>query len=262
MKKIRLLARADDAGLSIAANKAIRASAKQGIVRNVSLLAPAPEVEAAAELLRDLNEQVDFGLHVCFTAEWIRPRWQPLSGRGNCASFTRPDGTFPYTLADLLAVSGSVGPDLDAMMREVEDQYAKLRDLGIEVRYLDEHMEAGAIPGLAERLATFAVEHFLVFDRQVRSQGVVQPLPGWSVPGPHPGTELADCISAAPDGTYIVVGHPMFKSEAMELLQLPGGAKGEAMGDRNRERRMFADIEIVDYCENAGIQLVRYSELR
>lgn len=261
MKQIRLLARADDAGLSISANKAIRAAVRQGIVRNISLLAPAPEIAAAAELLRDLRDEADFGFHVCFTAEWASLRWSPLSGRLNAATFTRKDGTFPYTIRELLSINNGIGPDLDAMEREVDNQYSKLRDLGFELRYLDEHMGVGDVPGLAERLFTFATEHSLIVDRVARGAGDLVPLPGWNGPGPHPGTELADCISMAPDGSYIVVGHPMFKSPEMERLYAPGKEKGSAMAERNRERRMFTDIEIVDYCENAEVSLIRYSDL-
>jgi hypothetical protein len=47
----------------------------------------------------------------------------------------------------------------------------------------------------------------------------------------------------------------------MEYVRGPGQKPGEVMMARSRERRMFADIEIVDYCEVAEIRLLRYSDL-
>ena len=86
MEGIRLVTRADDAGLNLTSNKAIRASVRQGIVRNVSLLAPGPYIEHAAETLGDLAGQADFGLHLCLTAEWANLRWGAVSDPKNVTS--------------------------------------------------------------------------------------------------------------------------------------------------------------------------------
>ena len=44
MDSIRLVTRADDAGLNKTVNRAIRSAANDGIVRNISLMAPAPAI--------------------------------------------------------------------------------------------------------------------------------------------------------------------------------------------------------------------------
>jgi hypothetical protein len=257
MGAIRLVTRADDAGLNGTANRAIRSAAKDGIVRNISLMAPAPEIEDAAEVLLPLADKVDFGLHVTLTSEWESPRWGPVTEATAVGSVLRRDNTFHVAVSDLSESS----PNLDELMTEVAAQYERLAGLGFTLRYLDEHMFVGDVPGLSERLLAFAEEKKLVCDRSLREGGTLAFLPGWDGPGEHPGTELADHLAGVAAGTYLLVGHPGTKDDEMQRLHPPGQRPGRVATLRNRERRMFMDIEIVDYCENVAISLTRYSAL-
>ncbi len=254
MSGIRLVTRADDAGMHQIANRAIRDTVQQGIVRNISLMAPAPAIRNAFQVLGELGTRVDFGFHVTLTAEWQNLRWGPLTKGDASKSFTRKDGSLPYTV-DALA---KMNPDLDALMHEVEAQYELLINLGFRLSYLDEHMLVGRVPGLSERLIEFAEEKGLVSDRMLREKGRVGSVPGWDGPAEHPGTELADVLANVEGGTYLLIGHPATKDEEMQRFIHEGLAKGDVAIQRNRQRRMFMDIEIVDYCENVGIELVRY----
>ena len=258
MKGIRLITRADDAGLNRTVNKAIRSSVKQGIVRNISLLSPAPAIIHAAECFADLTDEVDFGLQVCLTAEWENVRWGPVAGAAQVPTIVRNDGTFSFDVAELRQLN----PAIDEIMGEVSAQYEKLSALGFALDYLDEYMDYGGIPGVSEELAAFARSHNLVPGAARADYSPATTLPGWPGPGEHPGTELADHLATVEDGTYLLVGRPAFKTDEIEYLKRPGQARGEELLSRNRQRRMFADIEIVDYCENVGIEPIRYSSLR
>ncbi|TFH04289.1 MAG: ChbG/HpnK family deacetylase [Spirochaetales bacterium] len=256
MSGIRLVTRADDAGMNGSANRAIRHSIREGIVRNVSLMAPAPAIKGAFDLLGEMQSEIDFGLHVTLTAEWNNLRWGAVAG-DSVSSLLLPDGTFPYDCDEL----ASLAPDLDEMMAEVIAQYDLLADIGFQISYLDEHMVVGQVAGLHDRLAEFAEEHGLIYNRALFENGAIARLPGWNGPGEHPGTELADHLAGVAPGTYLIVGHPTGKDEEMQEMRLPDQAAGEAAVDRNRQRRMFMDIEIIDYCENVGIELLRYSDV-
>jgi chitin disaccharide deacetylase len=258
MKRVRLLTRADDAGMNRTINRAIFAAAEKGIVRNISVMASTPEIEDAAAILLKLKDTVDFGLHVTLTAEWYNLRWGPISDVDAAGSLVLEDGTFPVECDGLAELS----PDVDEMMREVEAQYTVLADLGFPIKYMDEHMGVGQVAGLHERLVEFAAEKKLLYDRALRECGKYTRLPGWSGPGEHPGTELADHLAGVEPGTYLIVGHPGNKTDEMEYVRKDGQPKGEVMMQRNRQRRMFMDIEIVDYCENVHIELLRYSALQ
>ena len=255
MASFRLLTRADDAGLNRSTNRAIRASVKQGIVRNVSVLATAPDLEDAAELLLDLDGLVDFGLHVCLTSEWKQPRYTPVSG--NAKSMIRSDGSFPAGVEELATLE----PDVDEVADEVRAQLERLRSLGFDVKYIDEHMLVGSITTVRDGIVEVASNASLVYDRELTETGDIARVPNWNGPGPHPGTELADHLSSMEWGTYLLIGHPGFKADEMQGLKLESGAERDILQERNRERRMFADIEIVDYCDNAGVNLLRYSQV-
>ncbi len=258
---IGLVTRADDAGLHPVSDRAIRDTAVKGIVRNISLMAPAPAVANTFEVLGDLEDRVDFGLHVTLTAEWRNLRWRPLTApaaHGDMArTFTRPDGTMHCSVDELVATA----PIPSLLMAEVEAQYNKLTSLGFEISYIDTHMGVDSVPDLADALADFARRHNLVNNRALLADGTLQRLPDWPGPAEHPGTELADHLASIEPGSYLLVGHPATKSEAIDEFYTADGARGDVTLRRNRERRMFMDIEIVDYCEAAGVRLFRYSEL-
>lgn len=256
MNGIRLVTRADDAGMHAVANRAIRESVIEGIARNVSLMAPAPAIRNAYQELGDIGNRVSFGLHVTLTAEWENLRWTPLIGAA-ASSFVRPDGSMHFDVESLEAAR----PDLDAVMQEVAAQLDLLQNLGFAISYLDEHMGIGRIPGLAERLLAFADEHGLIANRRLFDSGALARLPGFQMPAEHPGTEMADQLANVPAGTYLLVGHPATKDDEFARFKLPGRPAGEEAINRNRQRRMFMDIEIVDYCENVGIELCRYCDV-
>jgi chitin disaccharide deacetylase len=257
MSGIRLVTRADDAGMHAVANHAIRETVTQGIVRNISLMAPTPAIRNAWEVLGDLGDRVDFGLHVTLTAEWYTLRWRPLTASERTKSFTRDDGTMHYTVPDLDAGS----PDAGAMMDEVVAQYELLANLGFPVRYVDAHMGVDSVAGLDERIAEFCSSKGLVNNRALFATGAVSRLPDWNGPAEHPGTELADHLAQTEPGTYLVVGHPATKDAALHDIRHEGLEPGDVAQQRNRQRRMFMDIEIVDYCENVGIELLKYTDL-
>jgi hypothetical protein len=253
MKGIKLLTRADGAGLNETVNKAIRSAVKQGIVRNISLLAPAPAINHARECFRDLVGEVDFGLQVCFIAEWDNLRWGPVAGAERVPSLVREDGTFAAELAEMEGFN----PKIEEIMIEVEAQYEKLGSFGFELAYLNMPSDYQKISGFDEKISAFAKEKNLVNDMVVS----ITPLPGWTGPAEHPGTELADHLATITAGTYRLSGRPAFKTDEIEFLRRPGEPRGKLLLSSNRERRMFADIEIVDYCENVGIELLRYSDI-
>ncbi len=257
MDGIRLVTRADDAGLNKTTNRAIRSAVKDGIVRNISLMAPAPAIEDAADTLLDLADGIDFGLHVTLTSEWDAVRWGPVTESANVPGLVRRDGTFHLKVSELDAER----PGTDQLMGEVVAQYNRLENLGFTLTYLDEHMLVGSVGALADGMRSFAAAHGLACDRDLQTGGKLTLLPDWAGPGEHPGTELADYLSGVNTGTYLLFGHPGTKDEEMQFLKGPGGRSGEVAMRRNRERRMFMDIEIIDYCENAGIELLRYSRL-
>ena len=85
---IRLIVRGDDIGSSHAANLACIQSFREGIVRSVEVMVPAPWFPEAVRMLKD-NPGLDVGVHLTLTSEWDNCKWRPLTGP---SSITDADG--------------------------------------------------------------------------------------------------------------------------------------------------------------------------
>ncbi len=251
---IGLLMRGDDAGMSRSANRAIREACEKGICRNISVLAPAPELEDAALCLRDLPD-VAFGLHVDLTAEWDVPHWGPLLPAQQVPALLAPGGGFyqvPNPLHDHHA-------PLEQMMAEIEAQLARLRKAGFRISYMDEHMNVGWVGELAGALADMARREGLVFRPPLLS---LPELPAGSGirPGDHAG-HLAAQVRGCPDGDYLVIGHPAYDDEEMRRVCRERNPAGEIARDREQQRLMFTRADVLETVTARGARLLRYDQL-
>ncbi len=87
---IRLIVRGDDMGSSQASNEAVIRCFKDGVMRDVELMAVGPWFPEAARLLRE-NPGLDVGLHLTLTSEWDNVKWRPLT---TAPSLVGRDGYF------------------------------------------------------------------------------------------------------------------------------------------------------------------------
>jgi predicted glycoside hydrolase/deacetylase ChbG (UPF0249 family) len=88
--EIRLIVRADDMGSSHAANLACVKAWKEGIVRSVEVLVPAPWFPEAVKMIAE-NPGMDIGVHLDLTSEWDTCRWGPIT---RSPSLMDEDGRF------------------------------------------------------------------------------------------------------------------------------------------------------------------------
>lgn len=239
-----IVLRADDAGSSHSADRAILECVGAGHVRNVSFMTPGPTFESAAAAFRKLKG-VDFGLHVTLSSEWDRVRWGPVSPPARVRSLVEPDGGFtagPWVLHER-------GYCPDEAMAEIAAQLAYAREEGLRVDYLDEHMGVGWI-GLHARLAAFAQAEGLVY----RPELLGVDLAAQSVDC------LPDVLRNAPDAV-LSVSHPSHDTREMRLA---GNAttSGESVArERDADRRRLTDPRLGPAIAAGGRQSVRYSEL-
>ncbi len=87
---IRLIVRGDDMGSSQASNEAAVRCFRDGVMRDVELMAVGPWFPEAARLLRE-NPGLDVGLHLTLTSEWDNVKWRPLT---TAPSLVGKDGYF------------------------------------------------------------------------------------------------------------------------------------------------------------------------
>jgi len=249
--RIRLVARADDAGSCHGANAAIGEVIEAGLARNVSVMVPGPAFAEAAEMLTGRND-ICLGLHATITAEWDTLKWGPVLPAQRVGTLLDDHGHFPPDTKALHAR----GADPDQVLAEIEAQLARARAHGLAVAYLDEHMCFRWLPGVAERLDEFARREGLL-----RGSGTV---PGLAAAPGH-FDDLADrliaSLAAAGPGTHLWVAHPGRDDEETRRLVHAGLAPGQVARERQADTRMFTSPKVLDYCKLHGIEPVRYTDV-
>jgi chitin disaccharide deacetylase len=246
MTTTRIIVRADDAGLCAGVNRAIAETVRDGIVGNVSVMAPAPAFADAAARLRVLDG-VCLGLHVTLTSEWMSPRWGPVLPPHEVPSLVAADGTFPETTVDLYHQE----PVTAEVAREVRAQLGYARTAGLQISYLDEHMGVGWIPGLRDQLIEIARAENLVWAGDI---AVLAP----TAPGPDPGRTLLDQLHARPAGTYVLITHPGYDDAELRRVHERTGQPGAVAAARDAERRALISPEAHQL--TSELELVRYGD--
>jgi predicted glycoside hydrolase/deacetylase ChbG (UPF0249 family) len=245
MERRFLITRTDDAGASRRVNAAIRTALEGGLVRNVSVLACGPAVEELAEWLPLAG--VAIGLHVALSSEWPGWRWGPVAGRATVPGLVEDDGGFTAAPAVLHARGVAVAE----MMIEARAQLARLRRLGIEPDYLDEHMGVGWLPGLADALAELG-----------RAEGLVIARPWNSLELPRRKDETdTDVVGRWTAGLH-ALGEGA--AEARVLITHPGGEEHMPAAEaawREGETLAWRDARWEDALRRAGVRPVSYPEL-
>ena len=242
-KRIQLVTRADDAGSCNSANVAIWSCYRKGIVRNASVMVPAPAFEEAAELLGS-EEGLCVGLHVTLTSEWESVRWGPVLSPEEVPSLVDQDGCFPRSRRAL----EDNGARLEEMLAEIAAQLEAARSHGLNIAYVDTHMSVRFSCGLEEPLKELARREGLVYGYEVPW---LPPVEGRFA---NRVEEFVAQLAAAEPGTYLAVGHPTYDRLDVEMFSPGQGPK------RDWDRRMFTDPPVLDYCAAHGVVPIRYTE--
>jgi predicted glycoside hydrolase/deacetylase ChbG (UPF0249 family) len=267
---IRLVTRGDDAGSFRAANLAIAAAFDRGLIRNSSIMVPAPHFLHAAELFRE-RPGLCLGLHVTLNAEWIQPRWAPVLPAAAVSSLVDEEGLFLPTPMDLF----NRGALLDQAMLEIKAQLARARQSGLVIRYLDEHMGVGWIhervePGgsdparaplrLHTLLRELAEDEGLVWHERAHDLPPPREEPGED-PLEEPWQALVRRIDRAAAGTYVVVWHPALDSDETRAVALPGQAPGAMAADRAADLALASSPDLARELRRRNISCIRYDEI-
>jgi predicted glycoside hydrolase/deacetylase ChbG (UPF0249 family) len=246
-----LITRGDDCGSNATANLAIMEACREGVLRNVSLMATGDSIEEAANQFIGM-EQVCFGVHLTVNAEWDDVRWGPVAPIASVSTLVDAQGYF-YTTPESMKQAGA---KLDEVFIEMDAQVSRLRGLGFPIAYADEHMLFGRV----------FEEYEERFDQWCRSHGVINfrrmphRLSTVDTTGMDRVEQLIAQLEAAPPGLYTLVGHPAYDTEEMRRLGHDGYPGTAVAVGRDWERRMFMDPRILEYIKQHDIRVVRYDE--
>jgi predicted glycoside hydrolase/deacetylase ChbG (UPF0249 family) len=248
--RIRLITRGDDAGSSQSANRAIRECFMNGVLRNTSVMAVGPALADAAQALGHLPG-LCIGLHVALNCEWEFPTWGPVLEPSLATSLLDERGCLTRTPNDL----DQRHPPVEVMLNEVKAQLARLRQLGLRVEYLDQHMGVGRVGDLNAGLADLCrVEGLIDADQRFK------PLPRLTASALSSTEATLERLKAAGPGTYVLITHPACDDEQMRAYSIAGHAPGQIAVQRDGDRRMLLAPELRDYAAEAGVEFVRFTD--
>ena len=244
-----LITRADDFGSSHSANQAIYEVSKKGIVKNVSVMACAPYLEEAAEMLAS-SKDVTFGMHSVINAEWDRVVWGPVAPKEKVKSLIDHRGVFYQDVLELAAAK----PDLDEIITEYKYQLERLRKVGFPIAYIDSHMmPEGDIPGLAEK-----------FDRWVEEEGLInhryynRMLPD-SGNFSHDRALFEKEIRKL-EGQYKLVLHPAKTSDEMKMTGNHNYSGDFIAWEREDDYEFYNDPTVLSFLQEQGVKLLSYKD--
>ena len=148
-----LLLHVDDVGMSRSSNLGAIEAMERGVATSWAVMMPCPWVPDIARYLRE-HPDIDSGLHLTLTSEWVSYRWGPLAGKSQVPGLVDPEGCLWRNVAGVVARATP-----DEVEREIRAQIDRAETLGIPITHLDSHMGTlFARPDYFERYARVGLE--------------------------------------------------------------------------------------------------------
>lgn len=252
MAGVRLVVQGDDLGMCRAVNEGIEVAATDGILTQVSAMAPTPWFAEGAAIARRL--QLTTGLHSTFTCEWDFLRWAPLSGG---ATLRLEDGTQPRRVEDAAAqIDPAEG------LAELQMQARRARSCGLEIGYVDPHMGlsvASAYPAICAELGVKFIYKGIDPSHRFDSMHILS-LSETEDLSLRTG-RFVEWLEQLDDGLHFVLSHPAVASPELRAICAP-----DAPNIDWAERFRAADLaaltapEVREVVERRGIELVSVTD--
>ena len=144
---MKFITTADDFGFDEDTVAETIACVEEGVIKNVSIMAGMPAVEAALGYAKG-HPELCCGVHLTFVGDGVETA---ISRADSVRDLTTSDGKFlSARAARMRALLGRVSPAQIA--REAEAQIARVVDAGVRVEYVDGHKHMHKLPAFREAL--------------------------------------------------------------------------------------------------------------
>ncbi|CAN5363001.1 chitin disaccharide deacetylase [soil metagenome] len=147
-----LIVNADDLGLTVGVNRAIRRAHLDGIVTATSLLAVGRAFDDAAEMLL-ATPTLELGAHLALVGED-----PPLLTAREIPSLVDRRGVFPLSYRTVVARGAAGRIDPDDVRRELAAQLDRVLEVGVPVTHVDTHQHTHLWPAVGAVVIDLAVE--------------------------------------------------------------------------------------------------------
>ncbi len=259
-RPVRLVVRGDDMGSSQASNEAAIRCFKDGVMRDVELMAVGPWFPQAARLLRE-NPGLDVGLHLAFTSEWDNVKWRPLT---TAPSLVGRDGYFhpmiwPHPHYGKERALKEQPWKIEEVERELRTQIEITKREVPNLSHLSDHMGFQALgPEVVALVKRLAVEYRLDIDPETLGVKWV----GWDAKPETPAQKVESFVRVLEGlgpGTWMFVDHPALDGPEMRAVGHVG-YENVAM-DRQGVTDAWTSPAAKDVVRRRGIELIGYKDL-
>lgn len=256
---IRLLVRGDDMGSCHTANEACIRCYREGILRSVEVMVPAPWYPEAVRMLQECPE-LDVGVHLTLTSEWEGCKWGPVTHapslcdrRGHFLPMTSQRDDFPPGTGFLES-----GYRLEEVKAELRAQIEiALEDIP-QVSHLSCHMGTPmASPELRDITQRLSREYRLPLEHEgVQFAGH---LGGQEADAQRKEAILLQILDSLTPGTWLIVDHPGLDTPEMRALGHIGYEQVAA--ERAAVTYAFTSEKVIQRVREHGIHLISYGDL-
>ncbi len=269
---------ADDAGMSHSVNVGTIEAMEKGCVSSASIMVPCPWFQEIAIYAKEHPER-DFGLHLTLNSEWKTYRWGPVAPRDKVPSLLDKEGFLHPDVPSVAANARSSEVEI-----ELRAQIGRALEFGVPVTHLDTHMGALVCrPDLVDVYVNLGIEFNLpvLFIRNVhKDERTAKEYPALA--------DKAAELTLALDAVKLPIldtlaqfygGESQEKRKETYLKSLrelkPGvteiiihcgvdDAELRAITsshlNRDGDRRIFTNPEIVDAIRNLGIEIISWKQ--
>ncbi len=145
---VAVILHVDDVGMSHASNLGAIEATEKGVATSCAVMMPCSWVSEFAALAK-ARPELDCGLHLTLTSEWVPYRWGPVAGKSQVPGLVDPEGCLWRNVAGVV-----VKATADEVEREIRAQIDRAETMGLPMTNLDSHM--GTLFARADYFERFA----------------------------------------------------------------------------------------------------------
>lgn len=248
-RDVLLVVQADDFGLCHAVNQGVVKAYREGIVRQATVMVPAPWFSEAARLAKSYD--LTCGIHLTLTCEWKNLRWRPLTAG---SSLRDEFGMFHSS-----AVSVAAHADEKEAVAELEAQTEAFLQAGLKPAFCDLHMNPISTSAHKHVSRTWGPpllydidENPFRFDTLTHLGSREEATPAW----------LIEHLHRLQPGRHLLITHPAIASDELASMTTED-AHDYAWASKRRvdDLRTLTDSAVRETVERLGITLCSVDEL-
>jgi len=265
--EIWLIIRGDDIGFSHGANMGFVKSFQEGILSSAEIMVPPSWFNEGVNILKE-NPEIEAGVHLTLTSEWMNYRWGPVGPIKNNSTIIDKDGYF-YHRTEKNSVFDKIFDsnyciarakiDLEEVRIELKAQIEKAIEKIPWINHTSCHMGAAvATPELKHMVEELVKEYGLVPDWKFRE--ISKEISLWSVPAEEKIDSLIYYLNQMEPGRlYYLVVHPGINTPEMKAINSPAFEADKHMAEhRAAITEALTNKKVRNVIEKRNIKIITH----